>query len=86
MKEKIKVTAQQRANAIEARDVMWPSVPAKNVVNRLYPWRLGSAHEAPTCGTAACSASPQAQSLTHSEHTRPRFSRPLKPPCATQKP
>ena len=55
MKEKIKVTAQQRANAIEARDVMWPSVPAKNVVNRLYPWRLGSAHEAPTCGTAASS-------------------------------
>lgn len=54
MKEKIKVTAQQRANAIEARDVMWPSVPSKNVATWLASWRKDSTHEVPTCGTVAC--------------------------------
>ena len=54
---KIQVTAQQRANAIEARDVMWPSVPPKNVYPKLKDWRKGRAHtksRAPDCGTVAC--------------------------------
>lgn len=55
MKEKIKVTAQQRANAIEARDVMWPSVPAENVAHSLYTWRVGEkGNDTPTCGSVAC--------------------------------
>lgn len=32
---KIQVTARQRANAIEARDIMWPSVPPENVYPKL---------------------------------------------------
>lgn len=52
---KIQVTAQQRANAIEARDVMWPSVPEANVSPGLYWWRDGiGAHKKPDCGTVAC--------------------------------
>lgn len=52
---KIQVTAQQRANAIEARDVMWPSVPEKNVDRDLEDWRVGeSSTVAPTCNTIAC--------------------------------
>lgn len=52
---KIQVTAQQRANAIEARDVMWPSVPPENVISGLYWWRDGiGAHQKPDCGTVAC--------------------------------
>lgn len=35
---KAKVTAQQRANAIEARDVLWPSVPPDSVVTNLRTW------------------------------------------------
>lgn len=49
---KIKVTAQQRANAIEARDVMWPSVPPENVMGRLRTWRNDEG--APSCGSLAC--------------------------------
>lgn len=54
---KFPVTAQQRANAIEARDVMWPSVPIQNVVKRLGTWREGRTLDAqtpPDCGTVAC--------------------------------
>lgn len=52
----IKVTAQQRANAIEARDVMWPSVPAQNVAKNLADWREppDMEYEAPDCGSVAC--------------------------------
>jgi hypothetical protein len=51
----IKVTAQQRANAIEARDVMWPSVPESNVTSGLSLWRDDyRPMEPPTCGTVAC--------------------------------
>lgn len=39
--DKIKVTAQQRANAIEALTVMWPSVPPENVVGNLCAFRYG---------------------------------------------
>lgn len=53
--KKIKVTAQQRANAIEARDVMWPSVPLENVFSGLALWRSNDrATDPPTCGTVAC--------------------------------
>ena len=76
MKEKIKVTAQQRANAIEARDVMWPSVPSENVATWLVSWRTDSTHEVPTCGTVACFGgwcawwpSFQAQGVQACEHT-----------------
>ncbi|VTU32093.1 hypothetical protein H4CHR_02941 [Variovorax sp. PBS-H4] len=53
---KIQVTAQQRANALEALNVMWPSVPPENVVHDLYTWRQGEGgySDAPTCGTLAC--------------------------------
>lgn len=52
---KIKVTAQQRANALEALNVMWPSVPEENVAHRLVYWRSdGDYSVAPTCGTLAC--------------------------------
>lgn len=49
----IRVTKQQRANAIEARDVMWPSVPPENVMPELGSWRRGGRGK-PTCGTVAC--------------------------------
>lgn len=57
---KIKVTAQQRANAIEARDVMWPSVPPENVYQELANWNADTdasgarARKIATCGTVAC--------------------------------
>lgn len=51
---KIKVTSQQRANAIEARDVMWPSVPPENVPRFLEIWRVGYPSAAVDCGTIAC--------------------------------
>ena len=41
----IEVTQQQRDNALYARDVMWPAVPAALVVSELSRWR---------CGTQAC--------------------------------
>lgn len=52
----IKVTAQQRKNALKARDVMWPSVPAENVTTRLRFWREDepTSRLKPTCGTHAC--------------------------------
>lgn len=52
--EKIKVTQQQRDNALDALHNMWPSVPAKNVARELGAWRVGPAHEAPDCGSVAC--------------------------------
>lgn len=54
--EKIKVTAQQRANAVEALTVMWPSVPAANVAHKLSTWRAYNEERngPPTCGTHAC--------------------------------
>lgn len=48
---KIKVTAQQRANAIEARDVLWPSVNPDTVVRGLRTWYE---NESTHCGTHAC--------------------------------
>ena len=51
-REKIKVTAQQRANAIEARDVMWPSVPPENVYPELATW--SDSGKKANCGTHAC--------------------------------
>lgn len=51
--QKIKVTALQRANALEARDVMWPSVPTGNVARGLaFYSERGSAET--DCGTVAC--------------------------------
>ena len=57
--KKIKQTPQQRANTLEALNVMWPSVPPENVINRLTWWRgsFGDAispQKPPTCGTVAC--------------------------------
>lgn len=56
MSQKIVVTAQQRANAIEARDVMWPSVPPENVAPNLSIWRRdkGGPKKRPDCGSVAC--------------------------------
>lgn len=51
--EKIKVTAQQRANALEARDVMWPSVPEANVIEELCNWTEHQSDKT-DCGTVAC--------------------------------
>jgi hypothetical protein len=51
----IRVTKQQRANAIEARDVMWPSVPPENVMPDLGAWRaIKCGRGRPTCGAVAC--------------------------------
>lgn len=52
--ENIKVTQQQRDNALEALNVMWPSVPSKNVVRGLQTWREDDEGAAPDCGTVAC--------------------------------
>lgn len=54
MTTKIEVTPQQRANALEALKVMWPSVPDENVYRELAWWRAGASHGAPDCGTVAC--------------------------------
>jgi hypothetical protein len=54
---KIKVTAQQRTNAIEARDVMWPSVPPENVYENLLHFGNGFGDVMPEkvdCKTVAC--------------------------------
>jgi hypothetical protein len=51
---KIQVTAQQRANAVEALEVMWPSVPPENVIRHLNHWREDAKGTPPTCGTVAC--------------------------------
>lgn len=51
---KIKVTQQQRDNALEALNVMWPSIPEENVFRRLDDWRGYDDGGAPTCGTIAC--------------------------------
>lgn len=51
--EKIFVTPQQRANALFARDVMWPSVPPANVVPKLAGWRYARS-KAVSCQTRAC--------------------------------
>jgi hypothetical protein len=54
MNRKIQVTAQQRANALEALNVMWPSVPERNVYPNLSEWRLDSCYNQAHCGTVAC--------------------------------
>lgn len=52
---KIKVTQQQRDNALDALLRMWPSVPTKNVYPGLLWWRKGEAPQNNvTCGTVAC--------------------------------
>jgi hypothetical protein len=53
---KITVTQQQRDNAIEALEVMWPSVPPENVIEGLNFWRKYSGRdvEPVSCGTVAC--------------------------------
>ena len=56
------VSARQRANALEALNVMWPSVPVDNVAPALRFWRddhscygpNGSPHRGADCGTVAC--------------------------------
>lgn len=59
------VSKQQRANALEARDVMWPSIPPENVARRLEYWfcdpstpwdvALAEVRSPPGgCGTTAC--------------------------------
>lgn len=50
---KLEVTAQQRANALEALNVMWPSVPPKNVSPRLRNFTENENDET-NCGTVAC--------------------------------
>lgn len=52
----IQVTPQQRANATEALEVMWPSVPAENVYPRLSLFRGGTGRltSVPDCNTVAC--------------------------------
>lgn len=52
--KKINVTQQQRDNQLEARDVMWPSVPEANVDKGLSSWGYFSRQGPPTCGTIAC--------------------------------
>lgn len=37
--DKTVVTKQQRKNAVFVRDVMWPSIPKKNVIHDLESWR-----------------------------------------------
>ena len=51
----IKITAQQRANQLEALNVMWPSVPAKNVYSNLTRWREQNySIKKVDCDTLAC--------------------------------
>lgn len=52
--EKIKVTQQQRDNALEALNVMWPSVPPENVFPDLEFWRETYGYAKPSCKTIAC--------------------------------
>lgn len=56
---KIQVTAQQRANAIEARDLMVPSIPAENLAPNLSYWGSTGRREEvirtrKACGAVAC--------------------------------
>ena len=52
---KIQQTKQQRENTLDARYVMWPGVPPKNVARRLEFFREdGEEHLPPHCGTIAC--------------------------------
>ena len=52
---RIKVTQQQRDNALLMLHKYWPSVPEANVVPQLSTWRYGEGRdEPPTCGTVAC--------------------------------
>lgn len=53
---KIRVTKQQRANAVEALEVMWPSVPDANVSDRLNTWTAGDfdLRSETSCKTIAC--------------------------------
>lgn len=54
---KIKQTPQQRANTIEALEVMFPSIPPENIYKDFNWWRKGrrsSASKPPTCRTVAC--------------------------------
>ena len=51
---KIKVTAQQRTNAISAKE-MWNSVPEKNVSTNLSSWREDrKSRTQPDCNSIAC--------------------------------
>lgn len=59
--EIIFVSQTQRDNLLEAMNVMWPSVPEKNVVRNLDLWRMEVAavnpaplYSVPTCTTIAC--------------------------------
>jgi len=55
---KIQVTAQQRANALDALNNMWPSVPPENVKKHLSWWRedreSNHTNTPPDCGAVAC--------------------------------
>lgn len=48
------VTQQQRDNLLEALNVMWPSVPKRNVARNLGYWRTGGETHPPDCHTIAC--------------------------------
>lgn len=52
--KKIIQTKQQRENTLDALNVMWPSVPPKNVFPELGGWRMNSGKETIDCGTIAC--------------------------------
>ena len=48
-------TPQQRANTIEALNVMWPSVPPENVISNLCVWRdAASLRAGMHCGSLGC--------------------------------
>jgi hypothetical protein len=47
------VTQRQRDNALEALNVMWPSVPPQNVSPRLSSYTVGN-HNETDCNTIAC--------------------------------
>ena len=48
----IQVTQQQRDNALDALNNMWPSVPPENVYPGLNAWVRDAGQ--PNCGTVAC--------------------------------
>ncbi len=50
----IQVTRQQRDNALDALNNMWPSVPPENVAIQLRKWREDDTATMPDCGTVAC--------------------------------
>lgn len=50
----IRVTQQQRRNAMAARFQMWPSVPPENVIRNLSNWRADDSNFRPDCNTVAC--------------------------------